>query len=636
MGTWLERINRPEDLRALPQRVLPEVVAEIRQMIIDKVSQTGGHFAGPLGAVDLVVALHYTFDTPRDQLVWDVGYQAYAHKILTGRRDRFGTLRQYKGISGFPHCQESAYDLFTIGHGGTSISTGLGLACARDHMGKTYKVVAIIGDGSLPEGMALEGLNQAGHLKSDFLVILNDNKMAIAPSVGALASCLNRIITDPLYNRVRREVEKVMCRVPRFGYRILRAAKRLEESLKNLLVPGIIFEELGLRYFGPVDGHNVGELIRMLRKVKKISGPKLLHVLTVKGKGYRHAEQDQWKYHGVTPFDPKSGEIYRKPSPETFTQRFGLALRRMAQRDRRIIAITAAMPDGTGLTDFARELPHQFYDVAMCEQHAVAFAAGLAKGGLKPVAAIYSTFLQRGYDQAIHDVCIQNLPVLFCMDRAGLVGEDGITHHGMFDLAYLSALPRMVLMAPMDPEELEAMLAFALTLPGPVGIRYPRGAPVRFQPELPLPEREPMAPIRLGRAQRLVEGGDVALVALGSMVVPALEAAQLLRQKGILATVVNARFAKPLDLELFRQLASTHPAVVTVEEAVVQGGFGTAFLEQIEPYRNGLRIQVMGLPDRFFEHGRREQLLAEAGLTPDRIAAQAEALLKKKGPVYAP
>ena len=634
MSTLLTSINDPRDLRALPQEALPQVAKEIRQLIIDKVSKTGGHFGGPLGAVEMVIALHYVFNTPEDQLVWDVGYQAYAHKILTGRRDRFGTLRQWGGLSGFPHREESPYDLFTIGHGGTSISTALGLVRARDHQGKSHKVVAIIGDGSLPEGMALEGLNHAGHLKSNFLVILNDNKMAIAPSVGALSSCFNRIITDPLYNRVRKEVEKVMCRVPRFGFRILRAAKRLEESLKNLLVPGIIFEELGFRYFGPVDGHNLDQLIQTLRHIKELKGPKLLHLITVKGKGYSHAEADQWKYHGVTPFDPATGEFVKKPSPETFTQRFGKVMIELAQENPKVVAITAAMPDGTGLVEYSRLIPDQFYDVGMCEQHAVAFAAGLSKGGLKPVAAIYSTFLQRAYDQAIHDVCIQNLPVVFCMDRAGLVGEDGITHHGAFDLSYLGALPRIVLLAPKDLDELEAMMIFALQHPGPVAIRYPRGSVLRFHPEMILPLPRESAPIELGKAQRLVSGNEIAIVALGSMVIPAMEAACLLEAQGISTTVVNARFAKPLDLELYASLARDHRALLTVEEGAIRGGFGQAFMDQLENFRNGLRIRVMGLPDRFFEHGKREILLEQAGLTPRAMAAAAKELLER-GSIYA-
>lgn len=634
MGALLTQINDPKDLRALPKEKLPQVAEEIRQTIIDKVSKNGGHFAGPLGAVDLVVALHYVFHAPEDKLVWDVGYQAYAHKILTGRRDRFGSLRQWKGISGFPHREESPYDLFTIGHGGTSISTALGLAKARDHAGLNHKVVAIIGDGSIPEGMALEGLNHAGHLGADLLVILNDNNMAIAPAVGALTKCLNRIITDPLYNRVRREAEKVMCRVPRFGFRLLRAAKRLEESLKNLLVPGIIFEELGFRYFGPINGHDISQMISTLNHIKDLPGPKLLHVNTVKGKGYAPAEEQQWKYHGVTPFNPSTGEFIKKPAPETFMQRFGSSMIRLAQKDKKIVAITAAMPDGTGLVEFAKIFPDRFYDVGMCEQHAVAFAAGLARGGQKPVAAIYSTFLQRGYDQVIHDICIQNLPVILAMDRAGLVGEDGITHHGAFDIAYLSPLPRLVLTAPKDPDELESMMEFALTHPGPIGVRYPRGGVLRFHPELPIVVSPISEPIQLGHAELLVKGSELAIVAVGSMVYPALEAAAMLESQGISTTVVNARFIKPMDVELFSELAKEHRAMLIVEEGVVRGGFGMALMEALESLRNGLRIRVMGLPDKFFEHGKREILLADAGLTSDAMQAAALELLER-GSVYA-
>ena len=491
----------------------------------------------------------------------------------------------------------------------------------------------MIGDGSLPEGMALEGLNHAGHLKSDLLVILNDNRMAIAPAIGALTTCFNRIITDPLYNRVRKEAEKVMCKVPRFGFRILRAAKRLEESLKNLLVPGIIFEELGFRYFGPVDGHNLDQLIRTLRKIKVLPGPKLLHVTTVKGKGYPPAEAEQWKFHGVTPFDPATGEFIKKPSAETFTQRFGKTMIRLAQEDNRVVAITAAMPDGTGLVEYSKQVPDRFYDVGMCEQHAVAFGAGLARGDLKPVAAIYSTFLQRAYDQVIHDVCIQNLPVIFAMDRAGLVGDDGITHHGVFDIAYLSALPRIVLMAPKDLDELEGMLEFALEHPGPIAVRYPRGGVLRFHPELTIRLPRESEPIQLGKAELLVRGSDVAIVALGSMVYPALEAAALLEPHGISTTVVNARFAKPMDMELFTAIAREHRAMVIVEEGVLRGGFGMTLLEQLEGLRNGLRIKVLGIPDRFFEHGKREILLEQAGLTPK---AMTEAVLEllERGSVY--
>ena len=631
MGHLLDQINSPRDLRALPQDQLPHIAQEIRQAIVDTVSKTGGHFGGPLGAVELVLALHYVFNTPEDQLVWDVGYQAYAHKLITGRRDRFHTLRQLGGISGFPHRDESPYDLFTIGHGCTSLATGFGLARARDHQGKRHKVVAVIGDGSLPGGMALEALNNAGHSNTDYLIILNDNSMAIAPATGALSRTLNRIITDPLYNRIRRKLQEKIQRVPKLGFRIVRLARQVEEHLKSYLTPGLIFEELGFRYFGPIDGHQLDLLIKTLRNVKELPGPKILHVVTVKGKGYAKAEQEQWKYHGVTPFDPATGEFLKKAAAETFTQRFGKTLISLAEQDPEIIAITAAMPDGTGLVEYSRRFPERFYDVGMCEQYAVAFAAGLARAGLKPVAAIYSTFLQRGYDQVIHDVCIQRLPVIFCMDRGGLVGDDGITHHGAFDMAYLTALPNLVLMAPKDLDEFEAMLRFAASYTaGPIAMRYPRGGVLR-NPALPIAEFVDLKlPVEVGKGEWLIEGSEVAILALGSMVYPALEAAALLRQEGIQPSVANARWAKPIDTTLVEELAARHKVLVTVEEGARHGGFGSAVLEHLESKGiNRVRIRVMGLPDRFFEHGKRELLLEQAGLTSQAIAAQVKDVLAR-------
>ncbi|MBI4226642.1 MAG: 1-deoxy-D-xylulose-5-phosphate synthase [Candidatus Omnitrophica bacterium] len=629
MARLLDQINSPADLRALRRDQLPQVAQEIRDVIIQTVSKTGGHLGGSLGAVELVLSLHYAFNTPEDHLVWDVGYQAYAHKLITGRRDRFHTLRQLGGISGFPHRDESPYDLFTIGHGCTSIGTAFGLARARDHHGQHHKVVAIIGDGSLPGGMALEALNNAGHSSTDFLIILNDNKMAIAPATGALSRTLNRIITDPLYNRLRRTLEGRMQRLPKLGFRIVRLARRVEEHLKSYLTPGLIFEELGFRYFGPVDGHDTDQLVKTLSNIKALPGPKILHVITVKGKGLSYAEQEQWKYHGVVPFDPATGEFIKKPSSETYTQRFGKAVIALAEQDPAIVAITAAMPDGTGLVEYSKRFPERFYDVGMCEQYAVAFAAGLAKAGVKPIAAIYSTFLQRAYDQTIHDVCIQRLPVIFCLDRAGLAGDDGITHHGMFDLAYLSPLPNLVIAAPKDLDEFEAMLQFAARhTAGPIAIRYPRGGVLRT-PALPIVEYlDPKRPIQVGQGEWLVEGTDVALLALGSMVAPALEAVALLRQEGISASVINARWAKPLDTGLIEQAVQRHRAIVTIEEGVKRGGFGSAVLEYLEAQGiNRVRIRVVGLPDRFVEHGKRELLLEQGGLTSPAIAEHAKSVL---------
>lgn len=635
MPALLDQIQDPRDLRRLSVGQLPQVAQELREEIIRTVSQVGGHFGGPLGAVELVVALHYAFNTPQDKLVWDVGYQAYAHKILTGRRDRFHTLRQFGGISGFPHKDESPYDLFTIGHGATSISTALGLVTARDLLGESYKVVAIIGDGSIQAGMALEALNHAGYLKKDILIILNDNKMAIAPNVGALTRSLNRILTDPLYNRVRKEMERRLTRIPRFGFRLVRAAKRIEESLKNLLVPGILFEEFGLRYFGPVDGHDINALLTTFQKLKVINGPLLLHVLTTKGKGYPLAEQHPWKFHGVTPFEPSTGEFIKKSSQETFTQRFGKTLISLAKEDPRIVAITAAMPDGTGLVEFSQVFPDRFYDVGMAEQHAVALAAGLAKGGAKPVAAIYSTFLQRGYDQVIHDVCLQNLPVIFCVDRAGLVGEDGVTHHGVFDISYLGALPNMTILTPRDLDELDMMLQFAMNHPGPIAIRYPRGgvpsaskSVTEFMTHLPHPQ------LHFSKSEWIRPGRDVAIIAAGTMTYTALEAAFLLERESIDAAVINARFLKPFDLELLDLLASRYRYVVTLEEGAVRSGFGTMVLSTLRAKGNSpIHFLPLGLPDQFFQHGKRELLLEQAELSPQKVFAQIKQFLGQEGAI---
>ena len=609
----LENINSPAELKKVPLRQLPQVAQEIRQEIIETVSKTGGHLASSLGAVELCVALHYCLDTPRDKIVWDVGHQAYAHKILTGRRDRLKTIRQWRGLSGFPSRNESIYDTFTVGHGSTSISTALGLACAySEQQNRTFrpKVVAVIGDASLGGGMALEALNHAGQLKKDIVVILNDNKMAISKSVGALSHYLNRIITTPIYNRIRQDIENLVQRVPRLGKRLFTTAKRLEESLKNLLVPGIIFEELGFRYFGPIDGHNVEEIVHTLRNVLRLEGPIFIHAVTIKGKGYSRAEKIPEKFHGINSSGADNVKLKRK----TFTQVFSEKLIRLAHQDKRIVAITAAMPEGTGLDKFAQSFPQRFYDVGMAEGHAVGFAAGLACRGLRPVVAIYSTFLQRAYDQIVHDVALQDLPVILCLDRAGIVGEDGPTHQGTLDIAYLRHIPNLVIMAPADGEELEAMLEFALKGSGPLAIRYPKGE-IPSKKLLDFGDYK-LAKIQYGKAQALREGEDATIIALGSMVYPSLEAAKILATKGIDCAVVNARFVKPLDELLIKGLCAKSKTVLVVEEGVSTGGFGSAVLELLEREKiSGANIKTIALPCDFISHAKREFLLERYGLT---------------------
>jgi len=618
----LENIKNPAELKELPLKKLPQLAQEIRREIIEVVSRTGGHLASSLGAVELTIALHYCLDTPKDKIIWDVGHQAYAHKILTGRRERMKTLRQWQGLSGFPNKDESIYDTFTVGHGSTSISTALGLACAcaAENEGKELtrrsKVVAVIGDASLGGGMALEALNHAGQLKKDLVVIVNDNKMAISKSVGALSHYLNRIITMPIYNRIRADIENLVKRVPRVGKRLFSAARRLEESLKNLLVPGTLFEELGFRYFGPIDGHNIEEIVHTLKNVLQLQGPVLIHAITVKGKGYLRAEEVPERFHGVSSSASVSGKAASKR--ETFTQVFSQKLIRLARQDKRIVAITAAMPEGTGLDKFGKLFPQRFYDVGMAEGHAVGFAAGLARMGLRPFVAIYSTFLQRGYDQILHDVALQELPVILCLDRAGVVGEDGATHQGTFDLAYLRHIPNLVVSAPKDAEELEAMLEFALRASRPIAIRYPKGE-VPLKKNLGLEDYRP-ARIEYGRAEVLREGKHLGIIALGSMVYPSLEAAKVLAARGIECAVINARFAKPLDEMLIKELCAKFKMLIVAEEGVSSGGFGSAVLEFLERERiSGVKIKRIALPCTFLPHAKREFLLEKYGLTANGI-----------------
>jgi len=615
MGIILNAIDSPKQLKKLPQEELPALAKEIREEIIKATSQTGGHLASSLGAVELAISLHYVFDTPKDAILWDVGHQSYAHKLLTGRRERFRTLRQLGGISGFPNKNESEYDVFTVGHSGTSISSAMGLACAKALNGSEEKIVAVIGDASLGSGMAFEALNHAGHAKKDLIVILNDNEFSISPSIGALNKYLNRITTSPTYNKIRREVEGLVKRIPRFGFRAYRAARKLEEGLKNLLSAGMLFEELGFRYFGPIDGHDLNILIPTLRNISNIKGPKLLHILTKKGKGYKFAEELPASFHGVASFKTETGEKISGSKEESFTQVFGRKLVELAQRDKRITAITAAMPEGTGLLDFASRFPDRFFDVGIAEQHAVTFGAALAKKGLKPVIAIYSTFLQRAYDQIIHDVCLQDLGVVLCLDRAGLVGEDGPTHHGILDIVYLRGMPKMVIMAPRDQKEFEKMLEFSMTLEGPVAIRYPRGGVGKTSAEFAA-----IKPIELGCSEVLKEGKDLAIFAIGSSVYPSLKVAKNLKDDGIEAAVINARFIKPLDGNLLENILQKTKRIVTVEEGAIEGGFGSAILEFIERERiDGVKLKRIGLPCEFIEHGKRKELLKKYNLTSEGI-----------------
>lgn len=622
MARLIDSIDDPSQLRMLPPVELSRVAAEIRKEIINTVSRTGGHLAPSLGAVELAVALHYTFDTPRDVILWDVGHQAYAHKILTGRLKRFSTLRQLGGLSGFPNKDESPfYDLFTCGHSSTSISSALGLAVGRDLKGEKNKIVVVIGDASLAGGMAFEAMNHTGHMDKDLIVILNDNELSISQSVGALSRYLNRIITNPAYNKIRKDVEKVLKRIPRFGFRAYRAARKLEEGLKNLLVPGMLFEELGFRYFGPIDGHNITHLVNVFKNVKDLNEPILIHVITKKGKGYKFAEERPSDFHGTGPFVVETGEKIVKQSAEIFTDAFGNKIVELAAADERIIGITAAMVDGTGFNRFAELFPTRFFDVGIAEEHAITFGAGLSRAGFKPVIAMYSTFLQRGYDQILHDICLQNLPIIFCLDRAGIVGEDGPTHHGIFDISYLRHMPNMVIMAPRDPDELRQMLEFAVSHHGPIAIRYPKGAAFSLSQEAKSSAgAQPVKPLKMGTGVILRQGKDVALIAVGSMVNIALEAAYLLSKKRVNVTVIDARFIKPLDAQMLEDVCRSTKKIVTLEENVLEGGFGSAVLEFLERENiRDVKVKRIGLPDKFTEHGRREEIFLKYNLTPDAI-----------------
>jgi 1-deoxy-D-xylulose-5-phosphate synthase len=623
------RINHPHDLKGLTIPELEKLAGEIRQEIMDVVNVNGGHLASNLGSVELTLALHRVFDFPRDRLVWDVSHQAYTHKLVTGRKDRFHTLRTYGGISGFCNKRESIFDLFDTGHAGTACSLGLGVAAGDHILGRRQKTIAVVGDASIAAGMAFEALNHAGDLKSDLLVILNDNRMSIDRSVGAFSKYLNRIRTKPFYQDIKKDLHEVVGRIPILGKRFEEGIDVLREALKHSLVPGLLFQELGFNYYGPVDGHNLESLIRTMEDLRKIDSPVLLHLLTVKGHGYAPACQDPTKYHASKNFKVAPKGVAAKPvsvkKVPSYTEVFGETILAAARKDRRICAITAAMSGGTGLTDFALDFPDRYFDVGIAEQHGAGFASGLACSGLRPVFAVYSTFLQRCYDQVLHDVCIQENSVIFCLDRAGLVGEDGWTHHGVFDISMLRAIPNTILMAPRDGEEMRRMFLLALDQTKlAVAIRYPKSS----LPDLP-PSEDPE--IRIGRGEVLVEGGGVALFAYGSMVEESYKAAIALRSRGIEPTVVNARFAKPIDVDLLRRLAGRHHTLVTLEEGVLAGGLGSGVLEEIST--NGLRFEKVlriGIPDRFITFGSRAQLLRECGMDAASIAEAVEAALEAR------
>ncbi len=624
----LRTINSPADLRRLELNQLPQVAAEIRHYIIETMSRIGGHTGASLGAVELAVALHYAFDTPRDRLVWDVGHQAYAHKILTGRRDVFPTIKQYGGISGFLKREESEYDTFGAGHASTSISAALGMAIARDTRGEKHHVCALIGDASLPGGMAMEAINQAGHLRTRLIVLLNDNEMSIAPAVGALTGYLNRIREAQPYHRFKDELADTLRAIPSIGGRLHNAAKTVKDALAAAVLPGALVNELGFKYIGYVDGHDTQGLVHALREAQAEDGPIVVHALTVKGKGYAPAEKNRYKWHASGPFDIATGAAIKSsaPSAPTYTAVFGKTLCELMAKDERIIALTAAMPDGTGIDAVLEKFPERAFDVGIAEQHAVTFSAGLACEGLKPVVAIYSTFLQRAFDQIVHDVCLQNLDVTFMLDRAGIVGGDGATHHGLLDIAYLRGVPDIILMAPKDEGELRDMMLTAVEHKGTIAVRYPRGngvgADVKREPEV----------LELGKAEIMRDAmgdvaGEIALIACGSMVHPANAAAAQLARDGIETTVINARFIKPLDSALLLALARTKRLIVTIEEAYLAGGFGSAVLELLE--ENGLQDRVrvvrMGVPDRTVTHGDAKLLLAKYGLDTDGIAERVRA-----------
>jgi 1-deoxy-D-xylulose-5-phosphate synthase len=626
MYQYLDKIDSPDQLRALPKEALPKLAEEIRDFLVTSVSKTGGHLGASLGTVELTLAMHYVYQTPQDRIVWDVGHQAYGHKVITGRRNRFSTLRQYEGVCGFPKRNESEYDTFAVGHAGTALSAAYGMALARDVLKKKFKVMAVVGDASVSNGMAMEALNNIGsHPELDLTVILNDNEMSISPNVGAMSSYLNKILAGKTFNDAKKNFEHMIEKFP-MGKQVINVAHHAEESLKGFVTPGTFFEEMGLRYYGPLDGHDLKTLVEIFRRVKELKGPVLLHVITTKGKGYAPAEENPEKYHGVTVFDKETGMTQSPPqpgAPPSYTKVFGDAMVELAKSRPNLFAITAAMPEGTGLKKFAQTYPDRFTDVGIAEEHGVCMSAGLACEGLRPVVAIYSTFLQRAFDQIIHDVCLQNLPVVFALDRGGLVGEDGETHQGVYDLSYLRCVPNMTIMAPSDENELRDMLYTALEHDGPIALRYPRGngEGVVIKPGF--------QKLPIGKGEILEKGKDYALLAVGRMVGAAKLVVQLLKKEGYQGTVANMKFVKPLDEEMVLSLAREHKAILTLEENVLMGGFGSGVLELLQ--RLGVTdcaVRQIAIPDKFIEHASPKIQRELCGLEPTQIAESVRQMLK--------
>ncbi|WP_409346455.1 1-deoxy-D-xylulose-5-phosphate synthase [Paenibacillus sp. MBLB4367] len=622
----LERINQPEDIKQLSVDELLVVAEEIRRFMIEKLSVTGGHLSSNLGVVELTLVLHYLYNSPKDKFIFDVGHQSYVHKILTGRKHMFDTLRKYKGMCGFIKKAESPHDVWEAGHSSTSLSAAMGMAMARDFKGENNKVIALIGDGSLTGGMALEALNHIGHEKRNLTVVLNDNEMSIAPNVGALHNYLSKIRSDKHYKKVKEEVEHLLKKIPAIGGTLAKTAERVKDSMKYLLVSGMLFEEFGLTYFGPVDGHNIPVLLDTFRQADKVEGPVLIHVVTTKGKGYTPAEADSFAWHGASPYKIESGQMVKSAGLPQYTEVFGDTLIELAKRDPRIVAVTPAMPGGSGLLKFAKEFPGKMIDVGIAEQHAATLCGALAGEGMKPVFAVYSTFLQRAYDQVVHDICRQNLNVAFAIDRAGFVGADGETHQGVYDIAFLRSLPNIVVMMPKDENEMRNMMKTAFDYnDGPIAFRYPRvtvrGVDIDAE----------MKPIPIGSWDVVREGDGVALLAIGPMVELAERAADALATQGVKAEVINARFVKPFDTEMLQRLAQQGKSIVVIEEGAVLGGLGSAVLEYYSLNQiDGMQIRIMGVPDYFVEHGSFKEQRAEVGLTIENIAAQALSLMPRK------